>query len=40
MHATHKNITSLFGSARGLSDHTVMRFEPLSTATCQPNSHQ
>jgi Flp pilus assembly protein TadG len=39
MHATHKNITSLFGSTRGMSDHTVMRFEPLSTATCQPNSH-
>jgi hypothetical protein len=39
MHATHKNITSFFGSTRGLSDHTVMKFEPLSTGQCGPNNH-
>jgi Flp pilus assembly protein TadG len=39
MHATHKNITTFFGSTKGLSDHTVMKFEPLSTGQCLPNNH-
>jgi hypothetical protein len=35
--AEHKYVTKLFGSSRTLQDHTVMRFEPLSSAsTCKP----
>jgi Flp pilus assembly protein TadG len=31
--AEHKYVTKLFGSSRTLEDHTVMRFEPLPSAT-------
>jgi hypothetical protein len=34
MHATHPMVTGLFGATVGLSDHAVMDFEPLPTATC------
>lgn len=34
MHATHHMITGLFGTTMGLSDHAVMDFEPLPTASC------
>lgn len=34
LHATHGNLTGFFGQTIGLGDRTVMKFEPLSTATC------
>jgi Flp pilus assembly protein TadG len=40
MHATHFNITGLFGSSIGLADRTVMKFEPLASGICTPNQHQ
>jgi Flp pilus assembly protein TadG len=40
MHATHKNLTSFFGSTKGLSDRTVMKFEPLPTMSCNPAAPQ
>lgn len=38
MHATHRNITSFFGGTFGISDRTVMNFEPLSPTMCNPSS--
>lgn len=38
MRATHKNITGFFGSTKNLSDKTVMKFEPLSTTSCNPSA--
>jgi Flp pilus assembly protein TadG len=43
MHATHQNVTSFFGRTKGMSDKTVMKFEPLSTTSCNaaaPSPHQ
>ena len=34
MHGTHPMVTGLFGATIGLSDHAVMDFEPLPTASC------
>jgi hypothetical protein len=34
MHASHHMITGLFGTTIGLSDHTVMDFEPLPAQSC------
>lgn len=39
MHSTHKLFTGLFGSTVPLGDRSVMKFEPLSSATCQPGKH-
>lgn len=42
MHATHKNLTGFFGATKGLSDKTVMKFEPLPTTSCNsaaPSPH-
>jgi Flp pilus assembly protein TadG len=38
MHATHPNMTGLFGRTIGLADRTVMTFEPLSTAICNASA--
>lgn len=38
MRATHQNITSFFGSTKVLGDHTVMKFEPLPTTSCNPSA--
>jgi hypothetical protein len=43
MHATHTNLTGVFGRTIGLGDRTVMTFEPLSVASCNasaPTPHQ
>ena len=40
MHVTHTNITGLFGKTIGLSDRTVMKFDPLASGVCLPNAHQ
>jgi Flp pilus assembly protein TadG len=34
LHATHANLTGMFGRTIGLGDRTVMTFEPLSAAIC------
>ncbi len=39
LHATHNNITGFFGNTIGLGDRTVMKFEPLATATCGAGQH-
>jgi len=39
MHVTHRNLTGFYGRTLGMSDRTVMKFEPLTTATCLPASH-
>jgi hypothetical protein len=38
MHATHTNLTGVFGRTIGLSDRTVMTFEPLSVASCNTSA--
>lgn len=40
MHATHRNVTGFFGSTKGLSDKTVMKFEPLPATSCNPSAPQ
>jgi hypothetical protein len=39
LNATHPYITKLFGSSKTVSDRTVMRFEPLTAATCASGTH-
>ena len=36
----HKFLTGIFGSVMDLSDHDVLKFEPLSNLTCAAGEHQ
>jgi Flp pilus assembly protein TadG len=38
MQATHAGVTGIFGGSIGLSDRSVMRFEPLSEDSCKPGT--
>ena len=37
---THDFLTGIFGHSMDLSDHVVMKFEPLSTLSCAAGEHQ
>jgi hypothetical protein len=39
MRATHNFITGIFGDSIAIADRAVTKFEPLSTATCEPGKH-
>lgn len=39
MEAKHSFITGLFGAKKGLSDRSVMQFEPLPQDQCKPGTH-
>lgn len=39
MHATHQWASGIFGSALGVDDRAVSRFEPLDPQTCAPGTH-
>jgi hypothetical protein len=38
MRARHQGVTGIFGASIGLSDRSVMRFEPLPNDSCSPDS--